>query len=73
MRLTDYQFNSVYGHVVNECERANEEPFRDYYAGWVLEEMRRHLSWVRPFALSEAAALARSRPYTVDHEISALF
>ncbi len=73
MRLTDYQFNSVYGHVINECERANEEPFRDYYAGWVLEEMRRHLSWVRPFALSEAAALARSRPYTVDHEISALF
>jgi hypothetical protein len=73
MRLTDYQFNSVYDHVITECERVNEGPFRDYYTGWVLEAMCKHLSWVRPFALSEAAALARSRPYILDHEIVPLF
>ena len=73
MRLTDYQFTRVYGYVITECERMNEEPFRDYYAGWVLDAMSRHLGWVRPFALSEAAALARSRPYIVDNEIGTLF
>ena len=73
MRLTDYQFDRVYGYMITECERVHKEPFRDDYTGWMLGEMRRYLSWVRPFALSEAAALARSRPYTVDHEIAALF
>ena len=73
MRLTDYQFNKVYGYVIAECERVNEEPFHDYYAGWVLDAVRRYLSWVRPFALSEAAALARSRPYVPDNENAALF
>jgi len=72
-RLTDHQFNRVYGYVIAACERVHKEPFRDYYAGWVLDEMRRHLSWIRPFALSEAAALARSRPYVVDNESAALF
>ena len=73
MRLTDYQFNKVFGYVIAECERVNEEPFHDYYAGWVLDSMRTHLSWLRPFALSEAAALARSCPYIPDNEPAALF
>ncbi len=73
MRLTDYQFSKVYDYVIAECERVNEEPFHDYYTGWVLDAMRSHLSWLRPFALSEEAALARSRPYIPENEIVAFF
>ncbi len=73
MRVTDYQFNRLFDYVIAECERVNEEPFHDYYAGWVLDAMRAHLSWIRPFALSEAAALARSRPYVADNLSAPLF
>ena len=73
MRLTDYQFDRIFRYVIAECERVNEEPFHDYYTRWVLDAMSRLLGWVRPFALSEAAAHARSRPYVPDNEPAALF